>query len=151
MHYGIRLGDDIIDKKILAPVLTGLCSVAAVTAITVYQDRYDEKAAVEAAVLPVSETLYEVIEMPSSETSAVENTEEVSETKLSASSDEIISVVINANSKCFHADQECSRAKKISEENLLIISDKTVSELAAEGYWACSSCSEQYSEIAPKP
>lgn len=131
--------------------MTGLCSVAAVTAITVYQDRYDERSAVEAAVLPASETLYEVIEMPSSETSASENTGKRSETKPSADSDEIISVVINANSKCFHADPECSRAKSISEENLLIIPDKTVSELAADGYWACSSCSKQYTEVAPKP
>lgn len=131
--------------------MTGICSVAAVTAITVYQDRYDERSAVEAAVLPASETLYEVIEMPSPEVSSSENTENHSETTPSTASDEIVSVVINASSKCFHADSECSRAKSISEENLLIIPDKTASELAAEGYWACSSCSKQYTEIAPKP
>lgn len=131
--------------------MTGICSVAAVTAITIYQDRYDERSAVEAAVYPASETLYEVIEMPSSVTSALENSEKLSETEPSAASDEIISAVINKNSKCFHADAECSRAKSISEENLLVIADKTASELAAEGYWACSSCSKQYSEIAPKP
>lgn len=126
--------------------MTGICSVAAVTAITVYQDRYDEHSAVEAAVYLASETLFEVIEVQSSETSASENAE-----KPSAASDEVISAVINANSKCFHADPECSRAKSISEDNLLIIPDKTVSELAAEGYWACSSCSKQYTEMAPKP
>lgn len=121
------------------------------TAITVYQDRYDERSAVEAAVYPASETIFDVIDMPSSVTSAVENTEKVSETEHHADSEEIISAVINKNSKCFHADPECSRAKSISEENLLIVADKTASELAAEGYWACSSCSKQYSEIAPKP
>ncbi len=133
----------------LAPVITGICSVAAVTAITVYQDSYNKNSAAEAAVLPASESLYEIIEM--TETSASENTEKVSETELSASADEAITAVINSKSKCFHSDPECSRAKTISEENLLIISDKTVYELAAEGYWACSSCSKQYSEIAPKP
>lgn len=138
-----------MDKKVLAPVLTGICSVAAVTAITVYQDRYDEKSAVEAAVLPASETYFEVIEAPSSETSFSENTE--IQTENTAFSNEKISVVINANSKCFHADPECSRAKSISEENLLVIPDKTASELASEGYWACSSCSKEYIEIAPKP
>lgn len=125
--------------------MTGICSVAAVTAITVYQDRYDERSAVEAAVLPASETFFEVIEMTSSDS------EKPSEEKPNVSSDEIISVVANANSKCFHSDPECSSAKKIAEKNLLVVTDKTVSELAAEGYWACSSCSKQYAEIAPKP
>lgn len=62
----------------------------------------------------------------------------VSSSTTSAKSDEII-IVIDKKNNCFHADINCSNAKKIEPADKLTTKG-TIEQLLAKGYTPCSNC-----------
>ena len=68
-----------MNKKSVSPLITGLCCVAAVTAVSAYMDRSNDRAVSELAAVPSENTAYEVI-MSSEETVLSDVTEYIPET-----------------------------------------------------------------------
>lgn len=61
-----------------------------------------------------------------------------------------VDVILNEETKCIHLSDSCSKVKQIKADNR-VERKADISQLAKQGYWACSECAENYITVAPKP
>jgi len=79
------------------------------------------------------------------ETTTVAKVTETPETttKSTQSQGEILTVIVNLNSKTFHADHNCRHIQSMNEDNKGTFTG-TIEEIFAVGYKPCGTCSKQY-------
>lgn len=126
-----------MNKKSVSPLITGLCCVAAVTAVSAYMDRSNDRSVSELAAVPSENTAYEIIissEETVSETILSDAAEYISETEAESSetSHETSAVSSEASPETSVVSSETSHETAVISSESIAPETSSVSETQVE-------------------